>query len=493
MKNSVRFVLGGEIRELKEVDPTLTILEFLREKERKCGTKEGCAEGDCSACTVVIGELVDEEIHYQAVNACIQFVATLDGKQLITVEDLEGEDGSLHPAQQAMINCHGTQCGFCTPGFVMSLFAMYRSEPKPDRNRIDDALAGNLCRCTGYGTIINAAKGMYDLPGEDVVKLHEKETVELLKQIQHNETVEVGEDGRQFYSPKNIEELANILAKNPDACILAGSTDVGLWVTKLHRELETIVYIGDVVELKQLTVNQDYIEIGAGVTYTNALEIITEHYPDFGELIRRIGAQQVRNSGTIGGNIANGSPIGDTPPALIALDAKLILRKGKKQREIPLEDYFIEYGVQDLQKGEFVEKVKLPVANPEYLFSTYKISKRFDQDISASCGAFNLKLDKAGIVEDIRICYGGMASTPKRATQCEKYLIGKEWCANTVKSAMQEMTKDYSPMNDMRASKEYRMLVAQNLLFKFFIETTEPSEAYLDTRIINQRRVAHGY
>ncbi len=387
MRRTLRFLLGDTLREIETVDPTLTVLDWLRIEERLTGTKEGCAEGDCGACTVVVGRLAGGRVCYEAVNACIRFLATLDGCQLLTVEHLKRPDGSLHPVQQAMVDSHGSQCGFCTPGFVMSLFALWLNEDRPGTQRIKDVLAGNLCRCTGYAPIIAAAHAMYDLPADRPADA----TVQL-QALRDDETLSIGAAGRRFHAPGTLAALAALLAAEPDATLVAGATDVGLWVTKFQRVLPSVIYLGRVAELRRIEETETAIEIGSGVTYSEALPALARLYPDLGELLRRLGALQVRNVGTIGGNIANGSPIGDTPPALIALGATLVLRQGETRRSLPLEDFFLAYGKQDRQKGEIAEFVSIPKLTGETKFRAYKITKRFDQDISAVCGAFLVEL-----------------------------------------------------------------------------------------------------
>jgi xanthine dehydrogenase small subunit len=483
----VRFLLGAERRELSGIDPNMTVLNYLRRVERRVGTKEGCGEGDCGACTVVLGEVQEGRLGYRAVNSCIQFVGTLDGKQLLTVEDLAAPDGTLHPCQQAMVDCHGSQCGFCTPGFVMSLFALYQEEGQPDRTRIDDALAGNLCRCTGYGPIAAAAKAMKTDSQPDRFARQASRTVAALKALDDGKMASLEADGRRYFAPRSAEALARLLLDHPGATILAGGTDVGLWVTKQLRHLGPIIYTGAVADLKQTAVGERWIDIGAGVTYSEALATIEAHYPDIADVMRRLGSEQIRNVGTIGGNIANGSPIGDSPPPLIALGSRLVLRRGDRHREVALEDFFIDYGKQDRQPGEFVAGVRIPVADPKRILRCYKISKRFDQDITASLGAFALTLD-GDVVENIRICFGGMAPVPKRARSAEAALMGKSWTRENVEGACWVMSEDYTPITDMRASATYRLRVAQNLLRKFFIETTEPEAK---TRIVAERRAAH--
>jgi xanthine dehydrogenase small subunit len=486
MRNSIRFLVGHEVRELRDIDPTMTVLEYLRLVERRCGTKEGCAEGDCGACTVALGELDGDEIRYRAVNSCIQFLPTLDGKQLVTVEDLKDESGRLHPAQQAMVETNGSQCGFCTPGFVMSLFTLFHEGEALDRRRIEDAFAGNLCRCTGYGPIVEAAGHMREIGQSD--QFDARESVATLRRLQSEDALRTNGDGRRYFAPRHVDELTDLLSRHPDACILAGGTDVGLWVTKQHRQLDPVIYVGAVEELRRLDVTRDYLEIGAAVTYSELHGLIAQHYPDFGELIRRLGSTQIRNTGTMGGNIANGSPIGDSTPPLIALGAALVLRSKAGRREMPLEDYFLAYGKQDRRLGEFVELIRLPLPDPAWQFRCYKISKRFDQDITACLGAFNARL-AGGKVADIRIAFGGMAATPKRALACEAALKGKAWTRASIAEAQLALRKDFAPMTDMRASRDYRMRVAENLLLKFYIETTEPGVA---TRVVGSGSGTYG-
>ena len=481
MAEAVRFLLGHEPRELRRLDPNLTVLNWLREVERRSGTKEGCAEGDCGACTVVLGELEGDRIRYRAVNACILFVPQLDGKQLITVEHLRRPDGSLHPVQQAMVECHGSQCGFCTPGFVMSLFALYHEDRAPSRQRILDVLAGNLCRCTGYRPIIDAARRMYELGEGDHFGAREAETIAHLKALRGGERLAFTHRARRYFAPRRIEDLAALCEQFPSALLLAGGTDVGLWVTKQHRDLDTLIYVGEVEELTRLEVTDTHLEIGAAVTYTDAMDALAAHWPDFGELIRRLGSVQIRNSGTIGGNVANGSPIGDSMPALIALGAEVVLRKGSAHRNLQLEDFYLDYRKTALQPGEFVELIRVPLPRPEQQFRCYKIAKRFDQDISALLGAFNIRLAK-GRVADVRIAYGGMAAIPKRATACEQALRGQPWTEATIARGREALAREFAPISDMRASAAYRLLAAQNLLTKCHVETSAPA---VPTRVLD--------
>lgn len=476
-RSTLRLVLDGRIQDIDNVSPTMTVLEYLRETRRLTGTKEGCAEGDCGACSVVVGYLEGDRLRYKAVNACIQFLPTLDGCQLLSVEDLQRPDGQLHPVQAEMIQQHGSQCGFCTPGFIMSMFALWHENPGADKAAIKDALAGNLCRCTGYGPIISA---METALGQRDYAMREAETIELLKQIRPETQLQMTSDKGGFNAPTTARELCQAMAEWPDATLLAGGTDIGLWVTKMHRKLPRIIYTGNVRELGQIIETAEGFSIGAAVTYSELPPALMQAYPDFAEVLRRIGSVQVRNLGTMGGNIANGSPIGDTPPMLIAMGAELVLTGAKGSRQIPLEDYFLEYGKQDLREGEFVERVIIPKPGAGQVFRSYKISKRFDQDISALCGAFSFTLDN-GRLNAVRIAFGGMAATPKRALETEQALIGRNWDEAALAAALPALDKDYQPISDMRASAAYRKTTAANLLKKAFAETRESPQ---QTRIL---------
>ena len=488
MREQVRFLLGHEPRSLSAVDPTQTVLEYLRGTEHRKGTKEGCAEGDCGACTVVLARPSGDGLRYEAVNSCIQFLPTLDGCQLLTVEDLKGPHGDLHPVQKAMVDQHGSQCGFCTPGFVMSLFSLWRQDQAPTTQRIEDALAGNLCRCTGYGTIVKAALAMRTAEGAAAhLAAREAEVAAGLRALADDATVLVEHEGRRFYAPATLDGLAAILLEHPTAVVLSGSTDVGLWVTKQHRVLETLVYLGRIGELKRIVETEAAIEIGAGVTCSDGMTALAAEWPDMGEVYRRFASTQIRNAATIGGNIANGSPIGDSPPMLIAAGAELVLRRGDQRRSMPLEAFFLAYGRQDRLPGEFVEKVIVPRRKAGQRFRAYKISKRFDQDISAVMAAFAVTLD-GGRVSEARLAFGGMAATPKRAAAAEAALVGEPWSRAAVEAAMAALGDDFTPLSDMRATAAYRLRVARNLLLKCFVETSEPAAR---TRLVGDLELAH--
>lgn len=483
MSSAIRFILNGEDVTLGDFSPTDTLLDYLRLTRRLTGTKEGCAEGDCGACTVLVGRLTETGLRYESVNACIRLLGSMQGTHVVTVEHLAAEDGTLHPVQQAMVDCHGSQCGFCTPGFVMSLYGLWLSNENPSRAEIESALQGNLCRCTGYEPIVKAAEQVAQNRPSSLFDPLERDRTEIMAKLwsirSEMETVVIEKDGARSIIPASLEVFAEALADEPHATVVAGATDVGLWVTKQMRKLDPVIFINHLPELQTITVEPNGITIGAGVSYAEAHGFLEAVIPAFGRLFDRIGGQQVRNAGTIGGNIANGSPIGDTPPPLIALGATLTLRSHSGRRTMPLENYFLAYGKQDRMAGEFVEKVFVPLPAENGHFAVYKISKRRDEDISALCGAFNLTLDMDGHVEDIRIAFGGMAATPKRAVNVEQALIGKPWRWDVIASARDAFDADYQPLSDWRASAEYRSLTAKNLLTRFFLETAgAPTELH---------------
>ena len=400
----------------------------------------------------------------------------LDGKALITIEGVKGDD-VLHPVQRAMIENDGSQCGFCTPGFVMSLYAGYRRGAGTSRRDIDDLLAGNLCRCTGYRSIAAAAEAAFAARPSGNGEADDADLKEGLSTLLGRPGAHVESGGRHFIAPATADELADAVEHFPDATLVAGATDVGLFVTKQGRRLDVVVHLANVRELNEIEEDAAGVRLGAGVTYDAAQPILERLYPDIGELIRRIGGRQVRAVGTIGGNIGTGSPIGDMPPALIAVGATIVLRRGAARRTILLEDYFIEYGRQDRRSGEFIESIFVPAPRPDSEFRCYKLSKRFDQDISAVCGAFGMTLaDEGGtrVARDVRIAFGGMAGTPMRARDCEIFLEGRPWSQETIDGAVEILDRCYTPITDWRASAEYRRRAAANLLRKCFLETSGP-------------------
>ncbi len=476
MTDAIRFLLNGQERTVEGLDPATTVLEYLRTRERLCGTKEGCAEGDCGACTVVLSEPdANGVLTYRAVNACIRFLPTIDGRHLITVEGLKDRDGALHPVQRAMVEAHGSQCGFCTPGFVMSLFALWHKQKAPARDDVLQALAGNLCRCTGYRPIIEAAQRMYDAAAEDRFD-RDYSTFGRLRRLARLTGLRYAAQGKEFLAPRSLDELADVLRRHPEAPLLAGGTDFGLWVTKQHREFPRVVYLGEVAELRRIDISDTHVEIGGGATWTEILPLLDQHWPSFGELVRRFASPPIRNVATIGGNIANASPIGDGPPPLIALNATLVLLGAGGEREMPLEEFFRDYRQTALRRGEIVARLRLPLPGPGLEFAVYKLSKRVDQDISAVCAAFALRL-AGGIVTEARLAFGGMAAVPKRAPLTEAALIDRPWTVATVNAAASALDRDLAPIDDFRASAAYRRLAARNLLHRFCLETTGTAEA----------------
>ena len=438
----VRFSLNGEPTEV-DASPTTTLLDWLRLEQRLTGTKEGCNEGDCGACTV----MVTDDSGARALNACILFLPQLDGKAVRTVEGIAGPAGQLHPVQDAMVTHHGSQCGFCTPGFVVAMATAHLN----GRTDHDDALAGNLCRCTGYAPIVRAAQAVEGV----AVPAWIQDTAPGADRASPDAT---------GWRPTDIDTFATWYAANPGATLVAGATDVGLWVTKGLRDLGQVVFLNGIVGFDQIEHSGGKIHAGAMVRMADLLPLLQQLHPSYGEMVRRYGSDQVRQAATIGGNIANGSPIGDNPPALIALGAALHLRRGTVRRTLSIEDFFVAYGQQDLQPGEFVEAVSFPDTAP--MLRCYKLSKRFDQDISAVCGAFNVQIDN-GAVTSARIAFGGMAGTPMRAAATENALLGQPWSNANLDAVCAKLTEDFKPLGDMRASASYRMEAAQNMLRRY--------------------------
>ena len=471
----IRFLSRGQIVEVDaDLAPTATLLDFLRVGLRRTGSKEGCAEGDCGACTMVVAEPgADGKLKYAAVNGCIQLVGQMDGKALITVEDI-GSEQALHPVQQAMVDCHGSQCGFCTPGFVMSLFAHQRNHEPADSDALCDTLAGNLCRCTGYRPILEAGHQALQA-GEDAaaVAAWEADTLAKLQALRRKTPLRHANAAGAFYAPRDYAELwAAMAATDPaERWLLAGGTDVGLWITKQHRKPAAIIHLGQLAALHGVTADADGVRIGAMASFTDALPALADLHPDLGALVRRIGSRQVRNAGTLGGNIANGSPIGDSMPALIALGATLTLLSARGERRMPLEDFFIAYRKTALAPDEIVARVDVPKPVADGRYAVYKLSKRFDQDISAVLGAFAVAV-KDGRILSARLAFGGMAGIPQRAAKAEAALIGQDWARidDCFEAAVAALAEDFSPLDDMRASAAYRLLAAQNLLRKFAAE-----------------------
>ena len=511
----IRFYHRGQVTEVSDAAPTRSVLDWLREDARCTGTKEGCNEGDCGACTVVIGSLAapaDRQavrgLVLETVNACIQFLPTLDGKALFTVEDLKRQarngglhptsddklhpvsddklhpvrddklhpvsDDKLHPVQRAMVDCHGSQCGFCTPGFVMSLWSAYEhhqaNATRPTRQQLADELSGNLCRCTGYRPILDAGQRMFDLAP---VQLDTTPVIAALQQLASEQTSGATFEyaaGAAFHAPRRLETLAALREQLPKAQLLAGSTDVGLWVNKQLRDLGDIIYLGDVEALKRIESREDGLWIGAAASLESAWRALAETWPTLTDMWLRFASPPIRHAGTMGGNVANGSPIGDSAPVLMALDAVVELRRGERVRRLPLDAFYVDYMKNHLETGEFVQAILIPKLPAARQVRAYKISKRFDCDISALCAAFTIELD-GDSVREVRLVYGGLAAVVKRAAAAEAALHGKPWSADRVAAAQAALAQDFKPLSDMRASAAYRLQVAGNLLQRFWLET----------------------
>jgi xanthine dehydrogenase small subunit len=474
----IRFHHRGKVVEVSDVHPTRTVLDWLREDARCTGTKEGCNEGDCGACTVVVGENVDGALKLRSVNSCIQFLPTLDGKALFTVEDLRAGDGTLHPAQQAMVECHGSQCGFCTPGFVMSMWSAYERHcdqgTRPTRRELADELSGNLCRCTGYRPILDAGERMFEL---DAVRLDSAAVLQSLSGIAPRETfhyaaVHAGLPGapvHEFYAPRTVDALGALYEQKPKARLLAGSTDIGLWTNKQFRELPELIYVGDVGDMQRIDLRGDgTLTIGAAATLQDAWAALAERHASLREVFLRFASVPIRNAGTMGGNVANGSPIGDSAPVLLALDARLVLRRGERERTVALAEFYVDYMKNRLEPGEFVQSIEVPPTAGAV--RSYKISKRFDCDISAVATGFRIALD-GDVVREVRLGFGGMAATARRATHAEAAMAGKPWSEQTLRAAQTALERDFKPLTDMRGSAAYRLQTAKNLLERFWLET----------------------
>ncbi|XOV85135.1 MAG: xanthine dehydrogenase small subunit [bacterium] len=481
MSRTIDFVLNGERISITSCEPTRTILQYLREDRHLTGSKEGCGEGDCGACMVVVAELATDTrtLHHKAINACIAFLPTLHGKALFTVEALSHSTSDAHPVQQAMVDMDASQCGFCTPGFVMSLFAQYENGVPMNRRDVDDVLSGNLCRCTGYRPIKDAALAMFNYPEFDfpLAQSTRSQLLALNTSISAESGLHMHNAEQSFLAPRTITDLSDSLSSRPQAQLLAGGTDIGLWVTKQHKQINDIIYIGQVAALKNIELTDTELTIGAAVTWTEAMPAITELYPAFAELFLRFASVPIRNTATIGGNIANGSPIGDSMPALMVAGAQLMLRKGSSTRTVTLDEFYLDYQQTLLMQGEFLEKIIIPRPPANQRVAAYKVSKRFDQDISALCGCFSVILaTDTQVVEQIRIAFGGMAAVPKRASHVETQLTAKAWTEETINRALTFFDDDFSPIDDMRASAGYRREVARNLLRRFFLTVTRPEQ-----------------
>ena len=469
VSDTIQFLLNNKIHKIKNPDPNKTILNYIRDDLKKTGTKEGCAEGGCGACTIVLGELDKGKINYKSINACISFLPILNGKQLILVEDLANSNRP-HIVQEAMVKFHGSQCGFCTPGFTMSLFSMYKNYKSINNELVEEVLSGNLCRCTGYRPIIEAAKSLNNKKDYDQFKRNQNKTISLLRKIKDVD-IEINYRGRKYFAPKTIPNLKKLLKKYPSAKILSGGTDLSLEVTKFRKEIKTIISLNSINKLNFIKKGKNLLEIGATTSLFKFQNLIKKYFIDFYDVLKRYGSLQIRNVGTIAGNIATASPIGDMLPLLLSLDAKIVIYGANKKKIYSLNQFFISYRKTKLKKGEFIYSIKIPL-NRENVFKAYKISKRFDDDISSVCGSFSFLIKKNRITK-AAIAYGGMSEIPKRALTIEKNLINSEFSENTFSRAVDLMNKDFSPLDDMRASKNYRLTVAKNLLLKAFYEIND--------------------
>ncbi len=471
MGAAIRFLLNGELVEVSGCDPTQTLLDFLRDQRALTGTKEGCREGDCGACTVALTTRSAGHVETRAVNSCILFLPAVNGCAVSTVESLAGENGELHPIQQSFVDRHASQCGFCTPGFVMSLFSASASGDRLSPERTKEIIAGNLCRCTGYGPILEAAEegllGSEKASTSISDQLSELDDGEMLQFEYH---CPQSKAKRTYAAPRNLDQLKDVVSARSGVHFLAGGTDLGLHVTKHQARFEHVVDVSCIEELRESSLSEKQLRVGASTTVAQLRRLLNEAIPSIDPMLSRFGSLQIRSRATVGGNIANGSPIGDLPPALIALGASIELIGSDGARELPLQDFYIEYGHQDRRPDELLARINMPLPAENDVFEVYKISKRFEQDISSVCGAFYLRI--AGKkVSEIRIAFGGMAGIPKRAAAAESVLRGQPLSEEQITKAADALARDFEPLADHRASADYRRLVARNLLKKFLLQS----------------------
>lgn len=468
----IHFQLNGLPRSVEGISPTLTVLDYLRGVERLTGTKEGCAEGDCGACTIVVARPGPDGPRFEAVNSCLMIVPQLEGSDVLTVEGLAARDGQLHPVQSALVEADATQCGFCTPGFAMAMFAFSQDGSAHDDETIHDALAGNLCRCTGYRPIVEACRKLHPAPAGCLEGKPQNQSG-----AQNPNGDAIYRNGEQiFHLPRSLDALAALRAQHPDAIILGGGTDLGLQVSKEREAFPAVIWTGGVAELKRVTDKDGIVEFGAAVTYSEALPLLEKHFPSFAAMVRRIGSRQIRNLGTFAGNLATASPIGDTIPCLMALNAEVILRGQAGSRSLPVEQFITGYRKTAMLSGEFIESIRIPVPGRDRIFKVYKLSKRFDQDISTVVAAFTIAIEN-GVVCDVRAAFGGMAAQAARAKHAEAAVTGKPWTEKTLADIDSAIAEDFKPMSDHRGGADYRLRAAANLLRRFHAETTSAQTA----------------
>ncbi|NDL63145.1 xanthine dehydrogenase small subunit [Acerihabitans arboris] len=483
----IRFLLNQTLVSEAGLDANTTVLEYLRRHQGRQGAKEGCASGDCGACTVVLAQAVEGKLRYDSINACITLIGALHGKQVLTVEDLR-QQGRLHPVQQAMVDNHASQCGFCTPGIVMSLFALQKSGSTGTDELIRQSLGGNLCRCTGYRPIIDAARQICGA-ANDQFSAQENLTLARLAGLREQDDLELaastpgqgdwtnGETGVQTrhlcLRPRTLEQLGEAFLRYPGARLLAGGTDLALAITLRREALPLLIDINHVPELKTLAVTERQMEIGAGASLSACESFLARHLPEFSAALARFASRQVRNQATLGGNLANASPVGDGAPMLLALGASLILRRGNDTRELPLDQFFLSYRKTALAAGEFIERIIVPKVTASHIYRIYKVAKRREDDISAVFGAFCCEI-RHGVIHKACLAYGGMAETPRRAAGAEAELLGKSWDRQTIENACLRLNDDFTPLSDLRAGGAYRLRVAQNLLRRFYLSVSLP-------------------
>lgn len=473
----LRFVHRNAMVELRDVPPDRTLLELLREDLHCTAVKEGCASGDCGACTVTLAEVVEGRLQYRAINSCIRLAHSIEGMALWTAQDISSEEGRLHPAQQAMIECHGSQCGFCTPGFVMSLFTLYQQHAAQwvegevalpiKRAEAQVAISGNLCRCTGYRPIVDAALTMHHWPEVPVDEVELSEKLKLLGGLADDS---YQANGSPYLAPRTLSDLLHLRAAYPDAQVVAGCTDVGLWITKGQKRYERVIDVTRVAELKRIEHDAQSLRIGAGATLHDAFAALAAERPQLVHFLERFAGLPVRQSGTLGGNVANGSPIGDSMPLLIAVGAELVLASERGERTVPIEDFYLGYRKTVLAADEVLARIIVPPPASDEVLRAYKVSKRQEDDISAVCLCVAVRME-GGVIRQARIGAGGVAPVPARAARAEAALVGRPFVVSTFESAAQVLRAEFEPISDMRASSAYRREVLGNLVLRFFEET----------------------